>query len=440
LLNRNGTAKRNVWKKLRDDGGQALVTSLLCMTCLFGFAALATDVGVLLREKRLAQIAADSAAIAGALELNYSSSSVTSAAQAAATQNGFTTGTTGATVTVNPPPLYGPHAGVNGYVEVIVQQVQPALFRGLLGLGSITVSARAVAQNGASSYGCVYILAPTGPQTMELQGSFTVSTPNCGVIVDSSDSDALDFTGAGGTLTAGSVGVVGGCGGHCGDSTPTPVTGIAPQSDPLAAMAPPDPTKLTCNPAPGGTLTGTLPALTGNMIACYSGTVNLNNVTLAAGTYVFTGDVNVSGNITSAQPPAPVAPSTTSSNPLNGTTIDIDSGTLSAATGTTWSLYAPQAAATSYTNYNGIALMEPAKNSNTMTIQKGDAFGTIDGIIYAPSAELFLQDSGGDKSGGITLITDLIVGSLFDKTATLNISSYSQSTSGSPLTRVTLVE
>jgi hypothetical protein len=29
---------------------------------------------------------------------------------------------------------------------------------------------------------------------------------------------------------------------------------------------------------------------------------------------------------------------------------------------------------------------------------------------------------------------------LFDKTATLTINSYSQSTSGSPLTRVTLVE
>ena len=414
----------------------------LCMTCLFGFAALATDVGLMLREKRLLQIAADSAAIAGALELNYSTTSVTAAAKAAAAQNGFTDGTNGATVTVNAPPSNGPHASAtpNGYVEVIISQNQKTLFMNFFGIASMTPTVRAVAQNGASSYGCVYILAPTGAQAMELQGSFTVSTPNCGVIIDSSDSDALDFTGAAGTLTAGSVGVVGGCGGHCGDSTPTPVTGIAPVSDPFAAMTPPDPTKLTCNPAPGGTLTGTLPALTGNMIACYSGTVSLTNVVLPVGTFVFTGDVNVSGTVTTAQPPAPIAPSTVSSNPLNGTTIDIDSGTLSAATGTTWSLYAPQAAATSYTNYNGIALMQPSHNSNTMTLQKGDAFGTIDGIIYAPNAQLFLQDSGGDKSGGITLITDLIVGSLFDKTATLNINSYSQATSGSPLTRVTLVE
>jgi hypothetical protein len=275
---------------------------------------------------------------------------------------------------------------------------------------------------------------------MELQGSFTVSTPNCGVVIDSSDPDALDFTGAGGTLTAGSVGVVGGCGGKCGDSTPTPVTGIAPQSDPLGAMVPPDPSKLTCSAPTGGKLTGVQPALGATKIACYSGAVTLSNVTLAAGTYVFTGNVTLDGTVSTPQPPAPVAPATVSANPLNGTTIDIDSGTLSINTGTTLSLYAPQAAATAYTNYNGVALMQPAKNSNQILIQKGDASGLVDGIIYAPTAQLYLQDSGGDKSGGLTLITDLIVGSLFDKTATLTINSYSQSTSGSPLTRVTLVE
>ncbi len=429
-------------KNLRDENGQALIITALCMTCLFGFAALAADVGIMLREKRLLQIAADSAAIAGALELNYSSGSVTSAAKAASAQNGFTDGSGGVTVTVNGPPggpAYGPHAGVYGYVEVIISESKPTLFMNFFGITSMSPAVRAVAQNGASSFGCVYILAPTGSATMELQGSFTVSTPNCGVVIDSSDSDALDFTGAGGTLTAGSVGVVGGCGGHCGDSTPAPVTGIAPQSDPLAAMVPPDPTKLTCSAAPGGKLTGTLANPTGG-IACYSGNVTLSNVTLGVGTYVFTGNVTLDGTVSTPQPPAPVAPSTVSANPLNGTTIDMDSGALSINTGTTLSLYAPQAAATAYTNYNGIALMEPAKNSNQIKIQKGDASGTVDGIIYAPSAQLYLQDSGGDKSGGLTLITDLIVGSLFDKTATLTINSYSQSTSGSPLTRVTLVE
>jgi Flp pilus assembly protein TadG len=428
----------SVMKRLNDESGQALIISALCMTCLFGFIALAVDAGIMLREKRLLQIAADSAAIAGALELNYYPAGVTAAAKAASATNGFTDGVNGATVTVHTPPTYGPHQ-VAGYVEVIVSQSQPTFFMKFFGLTSMTPTVRAVAQNGGSSYGCVYILAPTGSATMELQGSFNVSTPNCGVIVDSSDPDALDFTGGGGTLTAGSVGVVGGCGGHCDDSSPAPVTGIVPQSDPLASMAAPDPTKLTCSAAPGNKLTGTLANPTGG-IACYSGNVTLSNVTLGAGTYVFTGNVTLDGTVSTVQPPAPVAPATVSANPLNGTTIDLDSGTLSINTGTVLSLYAPQAAATAYTNYNGIALMEPAKNSNQITIQKGDASGLVDGIIYAPSAQLYLQDSGGDKSGGLTLITDLIVGSLFDKTATLSITSYSQSTSGSPITKVALVE
>ena len=75
-----------------------------------------------------------------------------------------------------------------------------------------------------------------------------------------------------------------------------------------------------------------------------------------------------------------------------------------------------------------------------MTLEFGNSTGTIDGIIYAPNAQLFLHDSGGDKSGGIALITDLIVGTLYDQTATLNITSYSQSTGYSPAIKVALVE
>ena len=89
---------------------------------------------------------------------------------------------------------------------------------------------------------------------------------------------------------------------------------------------------------------------------------------------------------------------------------------------------------------SGIALMEPQGNTNQIKIQKGDATGSLTGIIYAPSAQLYLQDSGGDKSGGISLTTDLIVGTLFDKTATLTINSYSLSHPTTPLKVITLVE
>jgi len=409
---------RTVTGKLADEDGQTLIFAALSMTCLLGFVALATDVGVMMRQKRMAQTAADAAAIAGALELNYNTGLVTSAAKAASAQNGFTDGSGGVTVTVNWPPRFASAShSSNSYVEAIVSIQQPTIFMGLFGILNMTPTARAVATSGGgASNGCVYILSPNGSPAMELQGSFTVTAPNCGVIVDSNANGALDFTGAGGSLSAGSVGVVGTCTGHCSDSTPTPVQGIIPQSDPLGNLSMPDPTKLSCSAPSGGKLTGTISA-TG--VVCYSGTVSLSNVTLNGGTYVFTGDVNLGGNVTTS-----------------GATLDINSGTLGISTGTTLNLLAPTSG-----NYNGIALMQPLANANQITIQKGDASGTIDGIIYAPGAELFLQDSGGDKSGGLTLITDLIVGSLFDKTATLSIQSYSQSNPGTtPLSKIALVE
>jgi Flp pilus assembly protein TadG len=399
-------------KRLKDENGQALIITALCMTCLFGFAALATDVGLMLREKRLLQIAADSAAIAGALDLYYYPAGVTAAAKAASAQNGFTDGTNGATVVVNKPPKNGPHQ-VDGYVEVIISQSQPTLFMNFFGIASMKPTVRAVAQNGGSSYNCIIVTNPTASPAMSFSGSFDVTTPNCGIIVDSNDpTNALHFTGGGGTLTAGSVGVVGGCGGKCTDSTPLPVTGIIAQSDPLAYLGPSFPTPTGCTP--GGTLTGAVTP------GCYSGNVTLNNAVLT-GMYIFTGNLTLSHSVTTG---------------TGGGTIDLTSGTLNETPNTVLNIVAP----TDPTNtFHGIAIMAPASNTSTLTLEFGNATGTIDGIIYAPGAKLFLHDSGGGASG-LSLITDLIVNTFDDQTGSLNMTSYSQTTPGSPLTKVMLVE
>jgi len=286
------------------------------------------------------------------------------------------------------------------------------------GLMSQKVTARAVAYNGASSDSCVFVCNPTKSDAMDLQGSFDVSAPKCGVVVDSNSPTALQFTGGGGTLTAGSVGVVGGQNGQTGDSHPAAVTGIAQQTCPLAGLTPPDPTKMTCTAPAKGTLTGTISP------GCYSGNVTVSNAILNSGTYVFTGNVVLSGSVKTVAG--------------GGTTLDINNGALTEATNTVLNLVAPVPALNP--TYNGIAILQPLSNTNPLLFDFGSSSGTIDGIIYAPGAELELHDSGGDKSGGLQLITDLIVGTLFDKTATLSIQSYSQTVSNSPLTRVALVE
>ena len=431
-------------RKFADESGQALVISALAMTCLLGFAALAADVGIMMREKRMAQTAADAAAVAGALELNFLGSGSTAAIQAAgltaAGENGFsatTSGTitsSGVTVTINAPPKFGPNQKA-GYVEAIVSIQQPTIFMGLFGMLNVTPTARAVATSGGgASYGCVYVLAPTGAGAMSLQGSFTVTAPNCGVIIDSSDPDALQFTGAGGTLTAGSVGVVGGCGGKCSDSTPLPVQNIVPQSDPLVGQEPvPTYNAGSCTAIPS---TSTIAP------GCYtipSGGATLSNVVMSAGTYIFTGTgtLGFSGTVTGTGVTLYLSPTVGNSSGGKkgspGTALDASNGTLN--------LVAPQNTSTTTYTYNGVVLFVDPSNPNTILFDKGNASGTLNGIIYAPGSQLALHDSGGDKNGGLQLITDLIVNSLNDQTATLGIQSYSQANPGTtPLSKIALVE
>jgi hypothetical protein len=258
---------------------------------------------------------------------------------------------------------------------------------------------------------------------MDLQGNFDLNTPNCGIIIDSTSTSALDFTGKAGTVSAGYLGVVGGVSGS--SSGTQPVTGVVAQSDPLGYLIPgmPDPTvnplKASCTAPPSGKLTGTV-APSGGGVVCYSGNVTISNAILNAGTYVFTGNVTLDGSVQTI-----------------GATLDLNSGSLTENTNTTLNLAAPQGTMT----YNGIAIMAPPTNTSNLNFAIGDATGTITGIIYAPGASMTLQDHGGSgKKGGLVLTTDLIVSTLSDTAALITIQSYSLTVPGSPLTTITLVE
>ena len=76
-----------------------------CMIALAGFMGLAIDMGYLRLVKRKMQSAADSAAIAGALQLKIGG--YAAAAQADAAADGYTNGTNGTVVTVNNPVTTG---------------------------------------------------------------------------------------------------------------------------------------------------------------------------------------------------------------------------------------------------------------------------------------------------------------------------------------------
>ena len=432
----------------RGESGQVLVLTALSMAALLGFVALATDVGLLFNAKRKLQIVADAAATAAAINYYYSQSttSAQSAGQTAAAANGASNGSGGTSVVINAPPTSGYHTTA-GYFEAIVSQPNPTFFMKVFNYSSVTVVARAVAGIVGPSDACIYVLDPSASGAMTLQGSFNVDAPACGVIVDSNSSNALQFTGGAGTLTAAWVGVAGGDGGQTGDSTPAPVTGVVPINNPLPNMTGPNPSTDCAHTSAATTVTSTSPEASWGGIVCFTNTggVTLSNVTLPTGIYVFEYGVTLSGEVSTIPAGETNPPST---GYTGGATLDIYGGALSINTNTILELVAPSDSTGLSTA--GIALLEPAPNSNPITIQKGNATGTITGIILAPDAQLYLQDSGGDNTPctstlitncAISFYSDIIVGQLFDKTATMAINSYSSAyPTDTPLKKIGLVE
>src|ERR1700674_2508280 len=228
----------------RSDAGQIIIIVILTLPVIFAMIGLAIDVGYLRYVKRLMQSAADSAAMAGMLAFNYGD--YVAVAQNAAALNGFTNGVNNAVVTVNTPPLYGPHATFTPYLEVIIVQNRSTLFAGIFGVKTVTVAARAVAYGGASSQNCIYALNPSS--TSFLANGSTNITAYCGIMIDSSNSQALSVNGSP-TIYARSIGVVGGYIFNGSPSvTPTPVTSIVTASDPLAYL--PKPATTACAETP----------------------------------------------------------------------------------------------------------------------------------------------------------------------------------------------
>lgn len=424
------------WKeKLLDDSGNVLVIAALSMTTLIAFVALSTDAGVLFRSRRNVQTAADAAAVAGALDYLYngSVSSATSAAKSASSANGIADGSNGVTVTVNIPPTAGPNAGKAGFVEAIVSRPTKTVFMGMFGHQKMTVNARGVAGVPTNGQACIWLMANSGT-ALQLQGSYDIEATGCGVYVNSPSSNALSVTGGGGTLRALFLDVVGNSTSNHATSPTAPTLNAAPRKSPWGNLSGPNPNSGTgCDSivtTANLTLTGTIAGPGAGHTICYTKAVTLNNLTVgsgtlgttagsstvstSAGTLVFGAGVTISGTVT-----------------VYGGTLDVYSGTFNQPSNTLVNVVAPTSG-----TYNGIALMQPSSNTNQMQVQFGSNNQVLDGYIYAPGAQVYLQDHG----GGITA-TGIVAASMFDKASVITIPSYDKVHPSTTINRVvTLVE
>jgi hypothetical protein len=351
-------------KILKDESGQAAILVATFMAILaLGFMALAFDGGYFFRQKRMAQAAADAAAIAAAEEASAgNTSNMQSVANAIAKMNGFNSSATlnPATVQINNPPVYGQYAGTAGYVEVIVSKSVPTLLLGAFNhnITSMTVTGRAVAGGGQSAPTCVCLEGPSG-MGLNMSNDAQLNATNCGVTVDSSSSNAVGVVGSASinALSLGTVSTI---------AAPTLPTGITCYANPVQGyIASNNYTGVYTLPIAGETATsGTI---------CYTSmdTSNAASVTFTPGyTYYIQGGFTTGGG-------APVT--STSAEFYVGGTIDI-------ANGVTMNMSAP--------TVNGSPGTLFYAAGSTVTIQ-GGSNSNFSGLIYAPNAAVTLNNGTG---------------------------------------------
>ena len=228
----------------RPDGERGFVAIVfaIVLPVLLGLAGLAVDAAYLRQINVKMKAAADAGAMAGAIAVKQdpavTQATVETRARADTARLGYTHGTDGVTVTVNRPPASGNYSSQSDAVEVIIAQSRPTFFMRALGVDSKPVGARGVAYASGSGGGCVYAL-DSGKTSSALKlhpkGGYTLSV-GCGVVVNSSASDAINAEGN--TLSAKSIDVVGNPGYKSGGTyTPTPKSGMTVAADPLAYLS-----------------------------------------------------------------------------------------------------------------------------------------------------------------------------------------------------------
>lgn len=413
-------------KRLDDDSGQVAIVTVLCMTCLLGFVAFAVDVGLLLRAKRVAQTAADSAVMAAAAEFNYGD--MTAAATADAVQNGVPA----SAVVVNKPPLYGPNVGKGSYVEVIISQSQPTFFMKMFSRNSMMVGARAVATT-VPTPSCVDTVQSSPPSGigLDMSGGANLDLPTCGVEVGATGAGA--FTAGGGiTLTATAIGVAGGTSIHNGAQlTPsTPTTGITVTDPLLPIVTPPPASEYTsgCLTDPNiKTGTSTIGPASATGFVCYNGlTISRSpTVTLNPGLYI------INGNGASAD-----ALSISGAAVVNGSGVSfyfVNNGSFTISNGAALTLSAPTASTTSVGLNSGLLFYQQSTDTAADSFVGGSS-GSLNGIFYLPSANLTFAN--GNAS---TFSTDLVVGSL-TMSGAATIRPYAPLSGASPLSSPRLAE
>jgi Flp pilus assembly protein TadG len=418
-----GREKRST--KMKSQKGQALIMIAFGAVVLFGFAALAIDGSRIFSDKRHAQNAADTAALAAALAKIRTTGNETvrntaaeTAALARALSNGYNDDPATNDVEVHIPPINGPFAGNSEYIQVIIRSKVKTTFARVLGRTEVTNTVEAITR----AQGTTTNPAATGAALAAFKedgtpftgtGTGTLDVIGSGIFSNSTDTDcpngamklfgSITYTVETGYASPGAV-----CSG--GAATLTGTTQTASQI--------PYPPSYNI-PVPSFTCTGT-----GSLIGTEYQPGNYNglnpppgNYTFAPGNYCFNGNVTFNGgSITANNVNFRMNSGAFSTNGNNvftcsgvifhstgGSGISFNGGSVNNCTGITFymesggvqwngnvgnTFTAPTSGV-----YKGLLVYLPYGNSSSININ-GNSGSQFTGSIIAVSSEITLNGNG----------------------------------------------
>jgi hypothetical protein len=246
----------------------------------------------------------------------------------------------------------------------------------------------------------VLVLDPRSAGALTLSGSATLTTPSL-LVVDSSARNALSASGSAHVTASMAIGVVGGVQ-RSGQAvlSPAPITGVPPESDPLAGTPPPPYINVHGSVNLGSGTETISPGIFSQIKV--SGSASL---LLEPGVYVIAGGgLTVSGsghiNMAAGGPPDPdtgtgvLIYNAGSNFPNPGGSfgaITISGGTVQLAVPSTGFDY-------------GTVIFQSYDNTKTMSLSGSAVLGLAGGILYVPSAAVSI--SGSAQLGQADLIVD----------------------------------
>jgi len=375
---------------------------------LIGALGLAVDGGQMYAQRQMAQAAADAAAQAGIMSIldgtNATSanpfgtgtppiaSSVCTTTDARtpcvyARDNGFG-GTTADMVTLSfPATVAGVTLASSASVPAFAVTVQRTLRTGLIRfVGAATSSIGAKASAGIVATvptACIYVLDPAAQNAFQISNAATLVASGCGIIVDSSNSEAASIVG-GASVTASAIDIVGGVAiNNGGSASPAPVTGVTAVTDPFAL----------------------LPSLSPGSCASHPTMYNApSNTTLSPGTYC--GGITVSNGATGV---------TFGSGEyiIDGGGVTFGGGVTVSGSGVMFYLTGTDATYASVTIANGVTATFTAPAS-----------GTYQGILFFQDRSI-TSSSNATFAGGATM---LLTGSLYFPTTDVSFSNGTNTT------------